>query len=160
MTAGEVLAVNVQVSPQFTVPLHSDLCQRAARAALSAAGWPASGELTVVIGGEAQVQALNREYRGVDAPTDVLAFGERQDQTAFVTAPDTVPYLGDIVISYPRAVEQATAYGHGVDVELSILVVHGVLHLLGYDHETTADREEMWRLQAQALEELDIRWDT
>jgi probable rRNA maturation factor len=66
--------------------------------------------------------------------------------------------LGDIVISYPRAVEQAAEYGHSVLDELLILAVHGALHLLGHDHESAEDKEEMWCAQAEVLAELAIPW--
>ena len=66
-------------------------------------------------------------------------------------------YWGDIVISYPRAAEQAARYGHSVEEELLTLVVHGTLHLLNYDHECIEDRERMWRLQDDVLERLGIR---
>jgi probable rRNA maturation factor len=100
----------------------------------------------------------------VDAPTDVLAFrfaqgsaiGQANDSAPFVSSPDGASYLGDVVISYPTAVEQAMAYGHSTDQELQVLVIHGVLHLLGYDHEQPKQREEMWRLQSAALAGLGI----
>ncbi len=154
MTTGQAFNVALQVSPQFGAHLRPELLERAVRAAFSAAGRTCSGELTVVITDDKRVQTLNRDYRGVDAPTDVLAFGEVDDRGAFVAAPDAMPYLGDIVISYPRAVEQAAEYAHPVDDELCTLLIHGVLHLLGYDHEIPEDKEEMWRLQERALGEL------
>jgi probable rRNA maturation factor len=159
MTTGQTFAVDLQASPQFAAQVRPELFERAVRAAFSAAGQVCRGELTVVITDEKQVQALNRDYRGVDAPTNVLAFGEAHEQGAFVAAPDAKPYVGDIVVSYPRAVEQAAEYEHPLDDELTILVVHGALHLLGYDHETAEDSEEMWRLQEHALDALSIHWE-
>jgi len=77
----------------------------------------------------------------VDAPTDVLAFGAGTEEH-FVSAPESPPYLGDVVISYQRALAQAQELGHAVAEELKLLVVHGILHLLGYDHqEETAARK-------------------
>jgi probable rRNA maturation factor len=114
--------------------------------------------LTVVITDDVQVKELNRTYRGVDASTDVLAFSAADEEGTFVPSPETPAYFGDIVISYPRAVEQAAAYGHSAEEELSILVVHGVLHLLGYDHERMEDRVEMWSTQSTALATLSIHW--
>ncbi len=158
MTTDQVGTVNLQISPEFVAQVHADLVERAVEAAFAAAGRARSGELTVVITGDDEVQALNRDYRGVDASTDVLAFGVVDDGAVFVTAPDTLPYLGDVVISYPRAVAQAADYAQPVDDELCILVVHGVLHLLGYDHEIPEDAEKMWPVQACALDALGIRW--
>jgi len=158
-TTGQVFTVDLEVSPEFAAQIGPDLLERAVRAAFAAAGRACSGELTIAVTGEEQVRRLNRDYRGVDAPTDVLAFGEMRDRDAFVTPPGDVLYLGDVVISYPRAVEQAAEYVHPLDDELVILVIHGVLHLLGYDHETPTDKEDMWRVQERALEELGIRWE-
>jgi probable rRNA maturation factor len=115
-------------------------------------------ELTVLFTDDAQIRELNRVYRGVDAVTDVLAFGEAAEAGNFVTPPEAVDYLGDVVVSYPRAVEQAAAYDHPAEEELAVLVVHGVLHLLGYDHEALNDGAEMWRVQSNALARLGIHW--
>ncbi len=115
------------------------------------------GALTIVITGDEQLQALNRQYRRVDAPTDVLAFPT--GETTGVPPPAGPPwaglgepaYLGDVIISYPRAQAQAQAAGHPVRVELQLLVIHGVLHLLGHDHATPAQKRTMWAAQTQIL---------
>ena len=132
--------------------------RKAVRAAFESAGKECSAELTVFITDDAQIQELNRVYRGVDAPTDVLAFGGVNEAGAFVSSPEASAYLGDIIVSYPRAVEQAAAYEHAIQEELLILVVHGVLHLLDYDHERVEDKEEMWGAQSAALARLGIHW--
>ena len=88
------------------------------------------------------LQELNREYLGMDAPTDVLSF------PASETDPETgARYLGDILISIPRAEEQAQSAGHPLEAEVQLLVVHGVLHLLGYDHAEARKRkvQQMWK---------------
>jgi probable rRNA maturation factor len=72
----------------------------------------------------------------------------------FVLPPDQPPHLGDVVVSYPRAVEQATDFGHSLDRELGYLVAHGVLHVLGYDHEEEADRRRMRQKEEEALRPL------
>lgn len=103
-------------------------------------------ELTIVLTDDTEVHELNRQYRQVDAPTDVLSFpvGETDlDSGNF--------YLGDIVLSVPRAAQQAQAEGRLVEDELRLLVVHGVLHLLGYDHADDAEQAEMWAEQAAIL---------
>ena len=107
-----------------------------------------AGELTVVITDENTVQELNRTYRGVDAPTDVLSFPLGQDELLPQEGP---PYLGDVVIALPVAEGQANTYGHSLQEELRLLVVHGVLHLLGYDHATPEEEAEMWRKQERIL---------
>ena len=157
-TSGQVLKVHFRIRSAFAPKARRGRLRRAVQAALESAGRECKGALTVVITDDVQVKELNRRYRGVDASTDVLAFGAADELDAFVPSPEIPAYLGDIVISYPRAVEQAAAYGHSAEEELSILVVHGVLHLLGYDHEQTGDREEMWATQSTALAALSIHW--
>ncbi len=127
----------------------ASLLERAAGAALSATGALPESELTIVISDDAQLHALNQQYLGIDAPTDVLSFPANE------TDPESGEvYLGDIIISYPRAQQQAAAGGHPLQDELQLLVVHGVLHLLGYDHADDAEKAEMWEIQAEVLRRL------
>jgi probable rRNA maturation factor len=138
--------ISAQIDPQVK---KSDLLQRAAQETLRQAGAPSDAELTIVISDDEQLQALNRQFLGIDAPTDVLSFPSAD------TDPDTGGvYLGDILISYPQAMEQADTGGHTILEELQLLVVHGVLHLLGYDHAEEADQEKMWVIQAAILQSL------
>ena len=108
-------------------------------------------ELTLVIGDNAQIQELNRSYRDVDAPTDVLSF-----PADFTDPENENPYLGDIIIAYPLAQAQAEQSGHSAQAELQLLTVHGLLHLLGYDHTADAEKAEMWALQHEMLEQLGL----
>ena len=134
--------INVQVAPRFQGAVDEEALRRAAAAALSHEGVEAEVELSLVVTDDETVRELNRRFRGVDAPTDVLAFGTG-DEGTFVFAPDELPYLGDVVIPYPRARSQAEEVGHSVEDELNLLVVHGVLHLLGYDDQEEADARRM-----------------
>ncbi|MAS35651.1 MAG: rRNA maturation RNase YbeY [Anaerolineaceae bacterium] len=109
--------------------------------------------LTIVITDDAAVAALNRQYRGVDAPTDVLSFPADEPM---VDEPDGPPYLGDLIIAYPYAQAQAAREAHDLADSLALLVAHGTLHLLGYDHDTAARRAEMWAAQDTALTTLRI----
>ena len=113
-----------------------------ARRALADESALAPAELGVVITDDETVRELNRRYRGVDAPTDVLSFELGADD-GFVTPPGSARQLGEIVISYPTAARQAEAAGHAVEEELAHLLVHGLLHLLGYDHESTREARAM-----------------
>jgi probable rRNA maturation factor len=107
--------------------------------------------LTIVIGNDALLHRLNRQYRQVDSPTDVLSFPTGE------VDPDTdTPYLGDVIISLPRASEQASTYGHSLTDELQLLVVHGILHLLGYDHIQPADKQKMQSAQDSILSQLGV----
>jgi len=134
-----------------SLPPDPALVERAARQALETAGGPAEAALTVVVSDDAQLHELNRQFLGVDAPTDVLSFpnGETDPETGR-------PYLGDIILSLPRAAAQAGAGGHPLAAELQLLVVHGVLHLLGHDHAEEDEKAAMWALQAQALASLGV----
>jgi probable rRNA maturation factor len=109
---------------------------------------PPDRSLTLVVTDDAQVQSLNRDFLGIDEPTDVLSFPSGES----APDPDTGEiYLGDIIISYPRAQAQAEAGGHPIQQELQLLVVHGVLHLLGYDHAEEEEKAEMWAAQEAVL---------
>ena len=142
--------------PIVELPAHLDpslegLLLRAAMTTLSQQSQPADAELTIVIGDDAQLKELNRQFLGLDKPTDVLSFSSGE------LDPDTHnPYFGDIVISFERARAQAEASGHPVEDELQLLVVHGVLHLLGHDHASPEEKERMWAAQSAALEALEV----
>ncbi len=112
-------------------------------------------EVGIILSDQETVHAMNRRYRNVDAPTDVIAFYTEAPPgaaDAFVLPDDGVRRLGDLVISYPQAVEQAREQGHSTQRELSLLVIHGMLHLLGYDHEDAADAARMRGREAELLE--------
>lgn len=131
------------------LPVASEFIERAGLAAL--AHQAADGELTVVLTDDAQLQHLNRDYLGLDGPTDVLSF------PASETDPETgARYLGDVLISIPRAKAQARAAGHPLESEVQLLVVHGVLHLLGYDHADGKQRARMWAAQAGVLQSIGL----
>ncbi|HHT47689.1 MAG TPA: rRNA maturation RNase YbeY [Firmicutes bacterium] len=110
-------------------------------------------EVGVTLTDEETIHQLNREYRGIDAPTDVLSFALDEGETKPDGAADLPPellyadsppeLLGDIVICLPYARRQAAEYGHSFTRELLYLTVHGLLHLLGYDHQTESDRRQM-----------------
>ncbi len=128
-----------------------ELVERAVRAALTHQERLQGVDISVVLTDDRRLHELNREYLGIDAPTDVLSFPASESD------PDTgVPYLGDILISIPRAKAQAKAEGHALDAEVQLLVVHGVLHLLGHDHAKQGEKSKMWKAQAEILAELGL----
>ena len=102
---------------------------------------PATIELSIALVDIEEMTELNGEYRGKEGPTDVLSF--ECDELCDVIDPDEPIMLGDVVIAPEVAEAQAAEYGHTVEEELNLLLVHGVLHLLGYDHEDDADAEVM-----------------
>ena len=105
--------------------------------------------------GDAAIRALNAEHRGLDVATDVLSFPLIDpDGAQFALPPDQPVSLGDVVVSHPRAVEQAAEFGHSTDREIGYLVAHGVLHVLGYDHQAKAERVRMRRREEEALRPL------
>ncbi len=113
-------------------------------------------EIVVVLTDDAAIHDLNLRFRGVDRPTDVLAF-PNESRGPFSGGASGFPrYLGDVVIALPQAQVQAEAAGGTLVEELQLLVVHGTLHLLGYDHEQPADHERMWAVQAKLLRDLNI----
>jgi probable rRNA maturation factor len=116
-------------------------------------------ELSIVLTDDAALHELNLRHRGVDAPTDVLAFSDEEDEVGgpFIEPPEAPRYLGDVIISFHRADAQAAAVGHDTLAELQLLVVHGVLHLLGYDDVTKDQRAQMWAVQADILQGLDVQ---
>ena len=113
-------------------------------------------EVSVTLTDDAHIHVLNRDYRRVDRPTDVLSFAlTESEEPAILDAPYGV-VLGDLVISLERAAAQAEEYGHSVLRELSFLTVHGMLHLLGYDHIEEEDRVEMEEEQRHVMDVLGI----
>lgn len=102
----------------------------------------------------ARIQEINREYRGIDRPTDVISFALEEmaeGEVPIIPEEGEPRVLGDIIVSLDKTAEQAEAYGHSFDRELGFLVVHGLLHLLGYDHATQAQEKEMFGLQEKIL---------
>ncbi len=145
--------IEIQIDEQFLAQVQPDLLHQAVLATLIHQRVEELCELAVVVTDDEALHELNRRHRGVDAPTDVLAF-PNETRGPFVGAPGLLRYLGDIIISFPRAEAQATNVGHDVQTELQLLVVHGMLHLLGYDDVTEEQRAQMWAIQAEILQTL------
>ncbi len=144
-------AVDILNEGQF--PVNTGRLQQAAGTVLAQHAVQVGTGLTVVIDTDEAVRVLNHQFRQIDAPTDVLSFPADAPP---VVIEDEAPYLGDLVIAFPYASAQAEREGHNLDDSLSLLVVHGTLHLLGYDHDTLARRADMWAAQARALTALGI----
>ena len=145
--------IDIQIAPAFASVLSAERLRMIVEAVLRHER--ATGGVTVVITDDHGIQALNRDFLGRDTATDVLAFGAQEEtEPGFVSAPEAGDYLGDVIVSYPRAVAQAAEQGHSAGEELALLVVHGVLHLLGYDHATEEERAIMWARQEAILQTL------
>ncbi len=136
-----------------------ELLRRAIAAALEEEGVAVPCEISVLLTDEAGIQAINRDQRGVDQPTDVLSFpmfdlvpGEPPAEESAETDPETGLFpLGDMAISLPRARAQAEEYGHPLSRELAYLAVHSVLHLLGYDHLDEGEEKRRMRAHEEAV---------
>lgn len=117
-----------------------------------------NGEVSVTLTNNDYIHQLNKKYRGIDRPTDVLSFAlNESDEPAIADA--AINILGDLVISVERAEEQAKDFGHSVRREMAFLTVHGMLHLLGYDHMEEEERAEMENEQRYVMEKLGISRD-
>ena len=152
-----MLETDIQVDERFESDVDATLIERAIAAALAAEGVTGNIEVSVLVTDDAALHQLNRDYRDVDAPTDVLSFADEEESdaapTSFVRAPDAPRYLGDLAISYERVVAQAAEYGHSRERELAFLTVHGVLHLLGYDHERGPEDQAAMRAREELIME-------
>ncbi|MEK7814425.1 MAG: rRNA maturation RNase YbeY [Chloroflexota bacterium] len=165
--------IEVSIAPSYRQRVSDEWLRAVVDSALQVALSPdQGGQVSLLVADDATVQGLNRQFRGLDEATDVLSFspahpgpweGDDQapqdrylkvgevDALPFVLPPDQPPMLGDIVISYPQARRQALARGEPVAKELAQLVVHGVLHLVGYDHQQPAEAALMQAREEAAL---------
>ena len=115
-----------------------------------------NGEVSVTLTHNDYIHQLNRKYRQIDRPTDVLSFALNESEEPDIENGPDINVLGDIILSVERAEEQAADYGHSLRREIAFLTVHGMLHLLGYDHMEEADRLEMEKEQRYVMEQLGI----
>jgi probable rRNA maturation factor len=143
--------IHIEITAGLEIQVDPSLLEGAAAGVLAYLGMSGEDSLTILITGDQKIQELNRQFRGVDAPTDVLAFpaGHADPESGGT-------YLGDVVISFPQALNQAAEAGHPVQAEIQLLVVHGVLHLVGYDHGEPEGKAEMWAAQRAILEGLGL----
>lgn len=116
-------------------------------------------EVSVTIVTNEDIQQINKEYRGKDTPTDVISFAleEEGEGEVEIVGAEIPPVLGDIIISADRTREQAEEYNHSFKRELGFLAVHGFLHLLGYDHMTKEEEEEMFTKQKDLLDAYGLK---
>ncbi len=150
------MTITIEVPESYRPLVDIELLQQAIGCVLAAER--AEGDLTVKITDDDEVAALNQQFLGKEGPTDVLSFPAGPDDDAFVLPPDEArtPYLGDILIALPYTQRQAPRAGRSLRDELTLLAVHGALHLLGYDHATPEEKREMWARQNAILSGLGI----
>ena len=143
--------IQIDIEPDFEERVSATILKSVAAGVLRLTDTDTNSDISIQITDDATLQQYNSEYMGIDAPTDVLSF-----PVPFYNPETGAPYLGDLLISFPTAARQAEAAGHPVIEEVKLLVVHGVLHLLGYDHATEEEKTAMWTLQDTLLAELGI----
>ena len=150
------MEINILIDEGFEEYLEASWLESVAEKVLVAQDSDSRAELGLVIGGQERVRQLNLSYLGKDEPTDVLAFAMLPEQSGenlapFVVPPDDIKHLGEVIISYPQAVIQAEEHQHSVKREIAILIIHGVLHLLGYDHDKPELEQEMRARETEIL---------
>lgn len=167
MTRGKLVAKRLRPAVAIAMPCREWLsavpavrrvCRRAAVAALAAAETSlAESELSMMLTDDATIADLNRRYRGRDAPTDVLSFSNPDLKPGTPPSAGAAPaLLGDVVVAFETASADAAEDGKSLSDHLAHLVVHGVLHLLGYDHEDDGDARSMEALEVAVLAGLGI----
>lgn len=143
---------------QDSVPVDEKLLQRVTEAVetvLAQTGTPEMAEVSIVFVDDAYITRLNQQYRHLDGATDVLSFAQMEGEP--MPREEQELLLGDVVISLETAGRQAEEYGHSFNQEVSYLVVHGVLHLLGYDHQSEPDRQQMRDVEKKVLARVWMR---
>lgn len=149
----------ITIQSKYDFP--SALLERAARAALKHQRQAPRANLSIVLTDNRRLRQLNRDYLGIDAPTDVLSFPASESDGSEIDGSEIDPetgaaYLGDILISIPYARASARQAGNSLEAEVQLLVVHGVLHLLGHDHARPREKKRMWQAQREILEMLGL----
>jgi len=152
--------IEIYVEEEFQGLVDESWVGRIAQQVLKAEGVAPPYEMSLVFTDSETVRRLNRDYRGMDEPTDVLAFymlPQKEAADFFALPPDGVTRLGEVIISYPQAVEQAKEQEHSTERELALLIIHGILHLLGYDHEEPEEEAKMRTREKEFLEKCLFR---
>ena len=139
------ISLEIQIEEPFDGQVQEDWLRQAAETVLTVESIDYLSELSLLITGDNTIRKLNRVYRKIDQTTDVLAFAFLEDVegSSFPPSPNGIAHLGEVIISCPQAMRQADEEKHSLKDELVLLVVHGVLHLLGYDHANLQDERIM-----------------
>ena len=151
------IQLSIRIEKPFVSLISKQWLRKAVKLTLVYAGISLPVELGLVIAGDGTVHELNRTYRSVDSTTDVIAFALSEGGAKaepFVAPPDDVIHLGEVIVSYPQAKRQAEEQRHPLEKELALLVAHGVLHLLGYDHELPEQARKMKAMESSVLDAI------
>lgn len=154
------LELSLLIEPSYRDELDAALIEKAVSCALETEGARYATEVSVAVTGDEAVAELNQRFRGKTGTTDVLSFamsGGDVGEGGFVSPPSGKQDLGEVIISYPQAKRQAEGLGHDTRDEIAFLTIHGVFHLLGYDHEIGSEAELMKEMETRALGEMGIK---
>jgi probable rRNA maturation factor len=144
--------IDIRVAPPFRAAVRAPWLRDIARGVLASEHVAGPAQLGIVVTDDETVRELNRRFRGLDEPTDVLSFGLRETGEApFALPPEEEASLGEVVISCPTALRQAEEAGRAFGAEVEHLLVHGILHLLGYDHQRPEDERVMGLRERQIM---------
>jgi len=148
--------LDIQIDEPFRDQVGEERLRRVAEVTFTQENVDSPVALSLLITDDETVHQLNRTYRGVDRTTDVLAFAFQDDfdQGSFPRSPDGLTQLGEVIISYPKTIDQAKELGHQTEDELTILLIHGILHLLGYDHQLPKKEDLMKAKELRILSKL------
>jgi probable rRNA maturation factor len=152
------MEINVLVDKEYKSQVKSAWLKNIIRQILNAEKINVHSEIGLVITSDETIQELNLKYLAEDRPTDVLSFPMNErvgGKPLFIEVPDGKTHLGDIMISYPTAVKQATEHNHPVSREITILLIHGILHLLGYDHNIPECKRLMKNRESTILKNIE-----
>jgi probable rRNA maturation factor len=152
------IQLSIRIEKSFVGLVSKKWLRQAVKVTLVHTGVSSPVELGLVIAGDDTVHELNRSYRNVDRTTDVISFAlsERDAKSElFIAPPDDIIHLGEVIISYPQAKRQAEEQSHPLENEMALLVAHGVLHLLGYDHELPEQAQKMRAMESKVLDAIE-----
>lgn len=141
--------IYIRINPKYNKLVEKSLIRQAAKEVGKYLHLKPPFTLTIVIEDNNEIQKLNRDFRSINSPTDVLSFPSEE-----IDPVTNRKYIGDIVISLPMVLEQAKKSGYSEKCEFQLMVVHGFLHLLQYDHDTPINKQVMWKIQSDILWEL------
>lgn len=149
-----MLKVNFKAEPHY--PVNRALIRKAAQITSEFTNLKTTSEMTISIIGDRKMRALNRDFRGQDSTTNVLSFSTLEvDKIPHFKAPETDSlYIGDVAVSFPQALEEAIKDSVLVDERIAFLVVHGMLHLFGHDHERLDEARVMEKIEDQVMKLL------
>ena len=144
--------IHIVIEEAYENLVRPETLEKAGSAVIAHQGADPNTDLSIVIDSDKKLQTLNRDFLGIDAPTDVLSFPSDE-----FDPDEQAVYIGDVIISFQRAEVQAKNAGHPVINEIQLLVVHGILHLLGHDHADSTGKTRMWAAQAEILDQLGVQ---